>query len=175
MPFTPASPWVNDPAGATNANFVWCPDSDKANAYPNLSLFYPGDAYVDWIALDGYRRPPSESYTPEAALGTYGYDRAALLGGQTKPMMFCEWGTTEFTAGGYTKAQWIARMMQIMPTRFPRVRAVVYYDKDEPSIPAYWPLDSTVAATNAWKDAVAVSVYKSDVYASLSGDKIAAP
>ncbi len=42
--------------GATNVKFVWCPNA-RAPVWPDpnaLATFYPGDAYVSWLGLDGY-------------------------------------------------------------------------------------------------------------------------
>ena len=43
-------------AGATNVKFMWCPNVRAPIWFdPNpLASFYPGDAYVSWLGLDGY-------------------------------------------------------------------------------------------------------------------------
>ena len=35
--------------------WVWSPNAFSAGAsWPSLASLYPGDSYVDWVALDGY-------------------------------------------------------------------------------------------------------------------------
>lgn len=41
-------------AGATNVNFVWCPNVQPAPRVWILSDVYPGDDVVDWLSYDGY-------------------------------------------------------------------------------------------------------------------------
>jgi hypothetical protein len=40
-------------AGATNVRFVWAPNVEYPGSAP-LAPLYPGDAYVDWVGMDGY-------------------------------------------------------------------------------------------------------------------------
>ena len=42
-------------AGATNVAFVWSIGASGRDQ--DLINYYPGSAYVDWIAADGYDRP----------------------------------------------------------------------------------------------------------------------
>src|SRR6266496_1414193 len=39
--------------GVTNVTWVWSPNIDFSNSVP-LRKLYPGNSYVDWIAMDGY-------------------------------------------------------------------------------------------------------------------------
>jgi beta-mannanase len=39
--------------GVTNVTWVWSPNIEYTGSIP-LSGLYPGDAYTDWIAMDGY-------------------------------------------------------------------------------------------------------------------------
>ena len=39
--------------GATNAIWVWCVNTEFPGSTP-IAQDYPGDAYVDWVAIDGY-------------------------------------------------------------------------------------------------------------------------
>lgn len=44
-------------AGATNVQWVWSP-AVAEDAESAFEPYYPGDAYVDWVALDGYNQGP---------------------------------------------------------------------------------------------------------------------
>jgi beta-mannanase len=114
--------------GATNVRWVWSPHADdvpgtKANAFER---YYPGSAYVDVLALDGYNWGSSP--------GSFGgwrsfdqifvapYARLARLGPQ--PIWIAE--TASDTVGG-DKAAWIGDMFDFAAKR-PRLRAIVWFD-----------------------------------------------
>lgn len=41
-------------AGADNATWVWAVNVPSGTQTGSIAQFYPGDAYVDWIGIDGY-------------------------------------------------------------------------------------------------------------------------
>jgi Glycosyl hydrolase family 26 len=96
--------------GATNVRFVWCPsvlNSSQIQIYGAvLKQLYPGDNYVDWIALDGYGndkngwRSLEDEFQP-----SYQF----LTGFSNRPMMFFEVGCTENPAAPTAKANWITQ------------------------------------------------------------------
>ncbi|MFP3466715.1 glycoside hydrolase family 26 protein [Leifsonia sp. SIMBA_070] len=101
--------------GANNlVVWVWAPNivnnlpaSHKAPGY--LDGLYPGDAYVDWVGLSGYLRPPYKSdndfsfdYTFKASL-----DKLRSL--TSKPILLAEIGASE--TDGH-KATWITSLFQ---------------------------------------------------------------
>jgi hypothetical protein len=163
---------IFDAEGATNATWVWCPESDRVGELPDLRLFYPGDAYVDWVAIDGYRFP-AEAYTFTEVFDE-AYDRCVEVA-PSKPMMICEFGCKDETGGGQTKAQWIAQAFASLPVRFPAVRAVVYYDKEDSACGATCVLNSSAASSGAWSRGVAPHGYKANVYASAATSPIPRP
>jgi hypothetical protein len=48
--------------GATNVMWVWNPNVDGRVTTANLQAWYPGDAYVNWVGLDGYFYIPSDTF-----------------------------------------------------------------------------------------------------------------
>jgi hypothetical protein len=119
-------------AGATNVQFVWNPDVWNP-AGVDQRAFYPGDAYVDWMAIDVYNWGASGGgwASLSSALGslTTIYSRLASLN-PTKPMMLAEWGSAEPVAGdpiGVAKGQWIIDGAQAMGTQFPRIAAAIWF------------------------------------------------
>lgn len=48
--------------GATNVRWVWSPHVEAPAGTPFADL-YPGDAYVDWIGLDGYNWGTSQTWS----------------------------------------------------------------------------------------------------------------
>src|SRR5439155_22787595 len=39
--------------GATNVSWVWCPNTEYDGSL-SLNSLYPGDAFVNWVAIDSY-------------------------------------------------------------------------------------------------------------------------
>jgi hypothetical protein len=121
-------------AGATNVQFVW-----NVNFWNPAGIdqreFYPGDGYVDWMAVDAYNwgAAGGGSWASLAQLlsDTSVYARLDSLNAD-KPMMLAEWASAEPTAAdppGVTKGQWIIDAAQAVATQFPRIKAVVWFSK----------------------------------------------
>ena len=58
---------------------------------------------------------------------TYAYDDLCSIN-PDKPVMLAEWGIGEFPESG-NKDSWIAEAFQAMRTRFPRLKAAVYWNE----------------------------------------------
>lgn len=101
-------------AGATNVAFVWCPSVAGANFG---ATFYPGDQYVDWIGFDGYDRHQDPNMLTSVFLPFYEHWLA-----NGKPMVIGETGAT------VDQATYLASLAADLPTLFPDIHAVLYYD-----------------------------------------------
>ena len=62
-------------AGATNVAFVWSIGASGRDQ--DLINYYPGSAYVDWIAADGYDRPNHQPVTFTARFQSW-YDEFSV-------------------------------------------------------------------------------------------------
>ena len=105
-------------AGASNVSFVWCmgmsgSDRDWIN-------YYPGSAFVDWIAADGYWRTGKP--TPGMFTQRFGpwYGAFAAFG---KPMMVTETG-----AVSGTQASYLSEVRSDLATVFPMIKGLMYFD-----------------------------------------------
>ncbi len=138
--------------GATNAVWVWCPTAWKfVTGGPFPPVFYPGDAYVDWVAADGYNWAPNKPGTQWrsfAQIFQAFYDWAATAG---KPIMIAETGVLERNPGD--KAAWITDARNILETSFAMVQAFVYFDTQlvHSGITYNWRPDSSTTSYNAFK------------------------
>jgi hypothetical protein len=103
-------------AGATNVAFVWCP---AMSGRKDFSAYYPGDSYVDWVAADGYDRSGSGRAAVNQVFGNY-YAQFAARG---KPMMIAETG-----AQSGDQAQYVQGLASVLPSQFPAVKALVWFD-----------------------------------------------
>ncbi|MBO0727779.1 MAG: Ig-like domain repeat protein [Acidimicrobiaceae bacterium] len=105
-------------AGATNVAFVW--NVALSGQQQNLTDYYPGRAYVDWISADGF--VPSTliaKSTLKTLLGGW-YKQFSSFG---KPLMIAETGAY---AGG--QSVYLGQLQYELPKTFPGVKALLYYD-----------------------------------------------
>jgi hypothetical protein len=160
--------------GASNATWVWCPYVDPGGSMTSLSSLYPGDAYVDWTCLDGY----NWGTNPAAPKGWRSFDQlfAASYGeiaerlAPSKPMMIGEVGSSEV---GGSKAAWIEDMLARLPTDYPRVRAMLWFDKFDSGMD--WPIETSPAATAAFASGIRSGLYVGNSYAGLGAGAIQPP
>jgi Glycosyl hydrolase family 26 len=148
--------------GATNTTWTWCPNVDPGHTMQSLANLYPGDAYVDWTCLDGYNfNQPRTSFKD---LFKPTYDAITSTIAPNKPMIIGETGSTE--AGG-SKAQWITDMFAALPHSFPKVHGLQYFDKFDDGMD--WPIETSAAATAAFKAGISGARYQGSQYAGLNG------
>ncbi|HET7636594.1 MAG TPA: glycosyl hydrolase [Candidatus Limnocylindria bacterium] len=117
-------------AGATNVKWVWSPNVRYGPEYP-LADLYPGNAYVDWVGLDGYNwgldphlgQPAWQSF--EQIFGaTYREITGSVAPG--KPIMIAETASTE---NGGDKASWILKTFLTDAPKYPAVRALIWFNQ----------------------------------------------
>lgn len=162
-------------SGVTTASFIWCLNIDYPSpgvALANWNTIYPGDAYVDWVAMDGYAKVGS-TQTPTQAFGTT-YDAITQTVAPSKPIMICETGTIEQTTTGFDKAGWIQNLIQILPTRMPRVSALIYFDEDF-GVNQQYQLNTSVGASLAWRQGVGAVNFMPNIYGAFDQDPIPEP
>jgi hypothetical protein len=154
--------------GATNATWVWCPNVDPENQMQDLSKLYPGDAYVDWTGLDGYNwgtnpaRP--DKWRSFDSLYSSTYKKITGTIAPSKPLMISEIGSTEY---GGSKAAWIKDMLAKIPTNYPQIRGVLWFEKYDDGMD--WPIETSAGATSAFAEGLRNPAYTSNSYASLAG------
>lgn len=115
--------------GATNVTWVWNPWKAEA-----MAPYYPGDAYVDWIALtllnfgqwqeQGHWWSFDELYTPFAG----------WLKQRHKPVLLAEFGST---ALGGSQSDWLQQALQQIPAH-EEIKGLVFFDTDQDF---NWPAD----------------------------------
>ncbi len=142
-------------AGATNIRWVWCVNVSYSGSTP-FAQTYPGDAWVDWVALDGYNWGTAETWASwESFADTFAasYDELAKL--TNKPMMISEVASTE---EGGDKAAWIKDgFLTALPKRFPRIRAVIWFNETKE---AAWAINSSPTAQQVFRAVVAAKEYQ---------------
>jgi hypothetical protein len=163
-------------AGATNATWVWCPYADTAKRIKRnpLKPLYPGDAYVDWTCLDAYNwglnavNPrPWRSF---AQLFDPAYTSIVKKVAPRKPMMLGEFATSPY--GGH-KAAWIRQMFEQLPRKYPRIRALIYFDTVDRGVD--WPLETSPPATRAFTKGIRKGIYANNRFGELATSPIQPP
>jgi hypothetical protein len=156
--------------GAANVTWVWCPNQVDPS-YTPLAELYPGDGYVDWTCMDGYNwgTHPGEAWgwvSLQRIFGdTYRQIRAVA---PRKPIMIGETASTEY---GGSKAAWTKDALASLPTKFPAVRALVWFDAIDKGMD--WPIESSADAQAAFARAIRSRFYAAGGFSQLAGPKIA--
>ena len=132
--------------GADNAVWVWSPNCSDSPAedWNHWTNYYPGDAYVDWVSCDEYNwgRDWWASFR-----GLFGGTPSVYDDYPQKPFMIAE--TASCDVGG-DKAAWIADLAQTIPSSFPRLHALVWFDEHVES-ECNWLVDSSAESLVAYR------------------------
>jgi hypothetical protein len=158
--------------GATNATWVWCPNVDPEGKMQNLSALYPGDAYVDWTGLDGYNwgtnpaRP--DRWRSFDSLYSSTYKKITGTIAPSKPLMISEVGSTEY---GGSKAAWIKDMLAKVPSAYPKIRGLLWFEKFDDGMD--WPIETSSSATAAFAEGMKNPAYAANSFGSLGFGPVA--
>jgi hypothetical protein len=132
--------------GVANAVWVWCPNASDVpdDSWNHWTNYYPGDVYVDWVAVDAYNWGNTQTWSSWT-------DLSRMIGGvyadyaARKPIMIAETGSTEH---GGSKAGWMQTVQASMKSKFPSVAALVYFDQAKE---VDWQVDSSSSSLAAFK------------------------
>lgn len=156
--------------GAANVKWVWSPNVyapgaalEQGSAMP-FEPFFPGDRWVDFVGLDGYNWGDVRGSGWQSFATVFGSSYDALARLSDRPMMICETASAE--AGG-DKAAWILAIPRILQARLPRVRALIWFDRDKETD---WQVASSPAAEAAFR-----TIARSTVFASTARELFAVP
>lgn len=145
--------------GATNVKWVWSPNVEYNGSYPFTSYF-PGDSWVDYVALDGYNWGTAGQGPDrwESLYEVFASSYAKLTQLSSKPVIIAETSSSE--AGG-NKADWIRDgFLKTIPQKFPRVSAVLWFDRNAEED---WRINTSSAALAAYREVVASTLYGGNV------------
>jgi beta-mannanase len=139
--------------GANNVVWIWNPNVDFPGATAMSSL-YPGDAYVDWVGLDGYNWGRSTSWgTWQTFDQVFGPSLTALRQITSRPVVIGETASTEL---GGDKAQWISQFFAGL-ARNASIKAFVWFNLNKETD---WRIESSAAAQRAFATGVADPRYR---------------
>jgi beta-mannanase len=151
--------------GAKNITWVWNPDVSSS-----FNDYYPGDRYVDWIALDGYNTQDyGAPWKNFKELFGSALDNAAKFG---KSIMIGEFASdaNDGTDEGNRKPEFLRNAIDFMAND-KRIRAFIYFDADkiEEGEQKHWSLD-TPESIKAYRQAM--HKYESLFRSSILTDRL---
>lgn len=138
--------------GATNVLWVWAPNVGNPVGAPwnAVENYYPGDAYVNWLGMDGYNwgtsRPWSHWQDFNEIFKDLYHRLIALAPG--KPIMIAEFASSE---QGGDKAAWITDAFQQIKTAYSRIKAFIWFDVVKETD---WAIDSSPESLTAFRKAI---------------------
>lgn len=159
---------------APNCAMVWSP-----NFYPadNMDLYYPGDAYVDYVGISAYYE-----YAPETDPLQQGIDRSRFdavldtivgLYGHKKPIIVSEGGASYYhTASGNDITDLASRQLHnfltYLPIKYPQVTAMYLFETVDAGGRKF-ELNKNETYRQAFVDAVASDFYLSHANRETTG------
>jgi len=148
--------------GATNVKFIWCANSTSfpQEKWNFVMDAYPGDEYVDFVALDIYNGagkglPVWRSFRKE------GIENYFVLTQQIpdKPLFVCETSSRERKESeakpAQDKAEWIIQMSDALQTDMSQIRLLTWFNEKET-----FKVNSSPEAKNAYQN----YVWKNDYF-----------
>jgi hypothetical protein len=160
--------------GAANVTWVWAMNVVYISNPESLNLknYYPGDNYVDWVAIDGYNwgDNPERKDVWKSFSQVFGESYNLLLQlAPSKPIMIAEFASREGHGG--SKADWLTDALKTqIPTKFPKIKAIVYFNMNHDGMD--WIIESSSSAQNAFASGIASSVYSANNFSGLETSPI---
>ena len=140
-------------AGATNVQWIWAYNNGSSpnESWNDPARAYPGDAYVDWVGIDGYNWGIAPSWDPSGNYWTSfdsmissAYSQARSIAPR-RPVTVSEFASTE---DGGNKAQWMNEMNSTLASgRYPDLKLLTYFDINKEEM---WSAASSSASLSAF-------------------------
>lgn len=145
-------------------NIIWVLSFNTTNSVttPFKELF-PGNEYVDWVAIDGYNWGNTHPWAGWASFnGTFKASYQELAALTNKPVMISEVNSAPTGTGG-DKALWLKDMLDVqIPQEFPNIKAVILFNEDKSEGEKIdWRMEKSPEYINALKESFKNPIYKS--------------
>lgn len=138
---------VKNRVGANNVYMVWCPNNTNlpSEDWNNLAAYYPGDAYVEWVGMDGYNWGYGSWQNFDSIFNTIYQALTALT---SKPLMIGEFASAE---QGGSKAAWITDAFSQIKDHYTKIKLFCWFNINKERD---WRVDSSSASAAALKQAL---------------------
>jgi len=151
-------------AGGSNAIWLWSPNvGNGGKNSQDITAYYPGDKYVDWIAVDGYNWGTSQSWsTWQTFTDVFGGTYNKLVSNYPgKPIMLGEFGCS--STGETTnrdKVSWINDLFLQLKNNYPHIKAFTWFNVNKETD---WRFNTTAQSKAAFKTGVQDNFVSSDI------------
>jgi beta-mannanase len=147
------------------AKFLWSVNKQDCNNCNPFSKVYPGSRYVDYAGLTAFNWGRWQGRTWKSMVSVLESGVRDMMRVTSKPIIVAELAS-HFKGGD--KAQWIRRGYKKTRLRWPRIKAILYLDTDEPHIQSNHPDWRLVkpgdgSAVAAYSDIAAMGVFQSQL------------
>lgn len=145
----------------TNVEWVLSFNTSHPKTIPYAQL-YPGDEYVDWVAIDGYNWGNSHPWSGWASFaGVFKNSYEELIAVSDKPLMISE--VNSAPTGG-DKAEWLTDMLEVaVPYQFPRIQAIIFFNENKTTGESVdWRLERSTKYLEAVTKALNQDLYRSE-------------
>ncbi|MBA3389501.1 MAG: hypothetical protein H0U02_09090 [Rubrobacter sp.] len=142
--------------GVTNAEWVWSPIIMYPNGGLDFRPYYPGDAYVDWTALDGYNwgtvRGDWRTFRE-----VFRYSMGVIAALSPRGVIIVETGCHSRGPNGGSKDYWFRQTARELKQNYPHIKGFVYSHMvdERDGEDADWRVDSPAGALAGWRALVA--------------------
>lgn len=122
---------------------------------------YPGDEYVDWVAIDGYNWGDSHEWSGWASFsGVFSDSYNELIALTDKPVMLSE--VNSAPTGG-DKAVWLHDMLtEQVPIHFPQIQAIIFFNENKDEGESVdWRIEKSSEYIDVLKEDLDNTIYKS--------------
>lgn len=143
-------------------NVVWILsfNTSHAKTIPYKEL-YPGDEYVDWVAIDGYNWGDSHDWSGWASFsGVFKNSYDELTAITNKPVMLSE--VNSAPTGG-NKSEWLRDMLDIqIPNNFTQIEAIVFFNENKQEGESVdWRFEKSEDYSSTVKESLKAKIYES--------------
>lgn len=118
-----------DKEGVKNVTWAFHVNSVSAPAesWNNMSAYYPGDDYIDWIGVSIYgAQKPGDTYLTFDELLSRSYNELMSVS-DNKPLAIFEFGIVEGDSN-FSKAQWIKNALDVLKEgKYSKIKAISYW------------------------------------------------
>jgi len=122
-----------------NVFFGWSPNSNSVpdTAANQMELYYPGDAYVDYVGVDGFNFGTPWVTFPQIFSGVL-----ERLKAYRKPIYIFSFAS----AGGERKAAWISEALGVEIPKYPEIKGWIWFHENKEHDWRVWSDDASLKA-----------------------------
>lgn len=153
--------------GVGNVTWLW---HVNAGSYPeddwnDLTAYYPGDDYVDWIGLSVYgAQYIDQDWEDFEDILDPAYNKVTSLY-PSKPLMLAEWGVGEWPSSG-DKALWYEQALEKLQSKYGQIKMAIVYHEKWKNDDGTWSdlrINSSSATEEAFKKGVASDYFEGKI------------